>query len=465
MLPLLLLSLLDATPAVDFDNFFLDKTMRLDYFHSGTAKEEHFALDRVVSDGVWPGSKRQLIDTLDFGKYQFEVRDAAAGTLLYSYGFATIFGEWETTGEANRQWGTFHESLRFPWPRQPVTVKLFKRDPANRFVPIWEVTIPPDARWVNPADPATGLVARNLMENGPPAEKVDLLMLGDGYTDMERFKQDAERLTAALFSEEPFKSRRLDFNVRTVETPATVAGVSRPHEGVFRRPPLTTHYSSFDSQRYVLSYDNRRLREVAATVPYDYLVILVNERVYGGGGIYRWQATAAAGNAMADYLFVHEFGHHFASLADEYYTSSIAYELEEGVTVEPWEPNLTALLDPAHLKWKDLVTPGTPLPTPWRKEDFEKASRETQEKRNALRDSRADEDQLTALFEEQRKFETQLLGSMTHSGQTGAFEGAGYRDRGYYRPSADCLMFTRDRVGFCAVCRRALDRVIDWYAH
>ena len=195
----------------------------------------------------------------------------------------------------------------------------------------------------------------------------------------------------------------------------------------------------------MLTLDNRALRDAAAAAPYEFIEILVNERTYGGGGIFNDHATASVDSAFSDYVFVHEFGHHFAALADEYYTSDVAYETGAAAKQEPWEPNVTALRDPAALKWRDLVTAGTPLPTPWPKEAFEEHSRGIQERRRAIRKRNGPEEEMDALFREQRAFEEKLLGTAQHAGAVGAFEGASYEARGLYRPQADCIMFTRDR--------------------
>jgi hypothetical protein len=214
----------------------------------------------------------------------------------------------------------------------------------------------------------------------------------------------------------------------------------------------------------VLTLDNRLLRDVAAGVPYEFVEILVNEQTYGGGGIFNDHATASVDSAFSSYVFVHEFGHHFAALADEYYTSDVAYETGAAPKVEPWMPNVTALLDPKKVKWADLVTPGTPIPTPWDKEKFEEHSRGIQERRRDIRKRNAPEAEMDALFKEQQAWEEKFLNAMKHSGAVGAFEGANYEAKGYYRPEADCIMFTRNPVGFCAVCRRAITRIIDFYA-
>nr|NIM49868.1 peptidase M64 [Gemmatimonadales bacterium]NIN11123.1 peptidase M64 [Gemmatimonadales bacterium]NIN49720.1 peptidase M64 [Gemmatimonadales bacterium]NIP07184.1 peptidase M64 [Gemmatimonadales bacterium]NIQ99576.1 peptidase M64 [Gemmatimonadales bacterium] len=305
-----------------------------------------------------------------------------------------------------------------------------------------------------------------LFEHGPPSEKVDIVLLGEGYAaqEMPKFHGDARRLIDQLFSYEPFKSRKSDFNVRAIDLPAAESGVSRPHAGRWRRNPVATQYSIFDSERYVLTPDNRTLRDVLSAAPYEFVAVLVNEKQYGGGGIHNFQATAAVDSDFSDYLLIHEFGHHFAGLADEYYTSPVAYETGGVEHPEPWEPNVTALHDPAKLKWRDLVEAGTPLPTPWDKEAFEEHSRQIQARRQNLITEQAPEAEFDKLFHEQREIEAKMLSSMRHAGKVGAFEGAAYEASGLYRSEVDCIMFTRNRVGFCRVCRRAIERIIDLYA-
>jgi hypothetical protein len=455
-----------AQDGSDFDRLFVNKTMRVDYFHTGDASTEIISLDRIVSDGPWAGSTVRLLDNINLGKYFYEIHDAASGVTIYSRGFASIYGEWETTGEAQETYRTFHESLRFPWPKAPVRVVLKKRDAENTFIEFAALDVDPAARSVNPADLAPLGTVWTLFEHGPPQTKVDIVLLGDGYAEEEipKFHEDARRLTDALFSYEPFRSRRQDFNVRAIDLPAAEPGVSRPHGGRYRRNPVSTQYSIFDSERYVLTYDNRTLRDVLSAAPYEYVAILVNEKQYGGGGIYNFQATAAVGSAFADYLFVHEFAHHFAGLADEYYTSPVAYETGAVEHAEPWEPNVTALHDAAALKWRDLVDSRTPLPTPWAKERFEAHSRAILERRVRLIETQAPEVAFDALFHEQREIERGMLSSMEFSDKVGAFEGASYEARGLYRPEIDCIMFSRNMIRFCEVCRRAIARIIALYA-
>jgi hypothetical protein len=186
----------------------------------------------------------------------------------------------------------------------------------------------------------------------------------------------------------------------------------------------------------------------------------VNSKTYGGGGLYNIYSTAAVDNDWANYLFIHEFGHHFAALADEYYTSPVAYQPPTKI-IEPWEPNVTALLDRTNLKWKDLATPGVPIPTPWPKEKFETYSRSLQARRAKLRADRRPESEMSALFREERAFDSTLFASATHGKRIGAFQGANYDANAFYRPAIDCIMFTRDNVPFCPVCSRTIEQVID----
>lgn len=449
-----------------FDTFFTEKTMRVDLAHTGGPRSgETVALDRVVADGLWPGSRTRLLDDTNLGKYLFLVIDRASNRAIYSRGYSSIYEEWETTAEVRERHRTFRESLRFPWPKQPVQIVLKKRQADNSFREVWSDVIDPGSRFVNRADASPAGELWSVFEHGPAAEKVDVLVMGEGYTAAARskFRGDVTRLVDALFALEPFKSRKRDFNVRALHVPSAVSGVNRPHVGQFRRTPIAAEFNIFDSERYVLTLDDPALRDAAAAAPYEFLEVLVNEAQYGGGGIFNAHATASVDSAFSDYVFIHEFGHHFAGLADEYYTSDVAYEAATA-RVEPWEPNVTALLDPAAVKWRDLVEPATPLPTPWDKEAFEKQSRAVQARRRELRASGAPESAMDALFREQQAAEGKLLRSMKYSGKVGAFEGARYEAKGYYRPEADCIMFTRTREGFCRVCQRGIARVIDLYA-
>jgi len=443
------------------------RTMRVDYFHTGNGSGEVYSLDRIVLEPLpWPGNPRRPLDDTNLGKYFFEVVDRDSNRVLYSRGFASIYGEWETTDEAKTARRTFSESLRFPAPEKPVQIVLKKRDPENAFREVWSFVLDPKDPTIDTAKPASPGPLLEIQKSGDSADKVDFLILGDGYTAAERgkFEKDARRLADILFNVSPFKERRSDFNVWALCPPSEESGISRPSTGIHRRSRIGATYDAFGSERYVLTFENRSFRDVASFAPYEFVEVLTNSRTYGGGGIFGLYGTVAADSLWAPYVFVHEFGHHFAGLADEYFTSPVAYGPASSQRVEPWEPNATALLDPKNLKWKNLVSEATPIPTPWKKDEFEKASRESQEKRRKIRAENRPEDEMDALFREEKVLETTLLGTDAYSGKVGAFEGALYEASGYYRPQEDCIMFSRDDVPFCAVCRRAISGVIDLYS-
>jgi hypothetical protein len=435
------------------------RTMRVDYYHGGNSKDEWFTLDRTVLEPLeWPGNPAKAVDESHLGNFVFEVRERGSGKLLYSRGFNSVFGEWKETEEAQHANRTFSESLRFPAPPATVEVSLKERNAKDSTVgdyhEVWKTVVDPQDKFVDRSRPPSPGALITFQKMGDPAGKVDLLVLGDGYTAAERpkFEGDARRFTEKLFTASPFKEHRNDFNVWGLCPAAEESGVSRPSSAT---------YDFFDSERYVLTMENRALRDVASFAPYEFVEILVNGKTYGGGGIFNQYATVAIDNAWAGYVGVHEFGHHFAGLADEYYTSDVSYLSQEKRT-EPWEPNVTALLDPAQLKWRDLVEPGTPLPTPWNKADFEGFESEIQKQRRQLRAEGRPELEMEELFRKERDKEDALFRAEKYLGRVGTFEGANYEAKGYYRPEVDCIMFTRHDK-FCAVCRRAIERVIGMY--
>jgi hypothetical protein len=449
-------------------SFAAPRTLRVDYYHTGNSHEEWFSLDRVVLEPLeWPGNLNKAIDASQLGNYLFEVRERGSGKLLYSRGFDSVFGEWKTTEEALHGNRTFSESLRFPAPDAPVEVSLKERAGSGVqevWKEVWKRVVDPKDKFIDRSRPPSPGALLELQKMGDPANKVDLLVLGDGYTAAERgkFEQDARRFMEALFLTSPFREHRTDFNVWGLCPAAEESGVSRPSSGIYRRSPVGAAYDTFGTERYVLTTENRALRDVASFAPYEFIEILVNGQTYGGGGIFNQFATVAIDNLWAGYVGVHEFGHQFAGLADEYYTSDVAYLPAEKKT-EPWEPNVTALLDPANLKWKDLVEAGTPVPTPWDKEEFDRFERDIQRQRKELRAAGKPEAEIDELFRKEREKEDAMLGSQKYAGKVGAFEGANYEAKGYYRSEVDCIMFTRHNK-FCAVCRRAIERVIGMYA-
>ncbi len=261
----------------------------------------------------------------------------------------------------------------------------------------------------------------------------------------------------------PFKENAGKLNIRAIEVISEDSGIDEPRKNLWRNTALGTSYNSFDSPRYVLTYENRAIRDIAAAAPYDFIYIMTNAKRYGGGGIYQLYATGMTGVENPDfewhleYMITHEFGHSFAGLGDEYYSSSISYLDFYPSGVEPWEANVTALLDPATLKWKSFMDEKTSLPTGWSKafHDSLEAVRRTWDRSKE------------GYYEKWAKLRAQQLQAMKATdfyGKVGAFEGAGYSANGLYRPAIDCRMFSLSLVPYDPVCSAAIEQMIKFYA-
>ncbi len=465
-----------------FERFFHDRTMRIDYYHSGDASVERATLDHVSIQGAWAGPLAGQVDPFDYGRYRAEVRDAATGELIFAKGFDSYFGEYRTTDPALAGVGrTYHESVLIPEPKGSVLFSLKVRERDNRMREFFRQEIDPAAVEVARETLPAGVKVIEAHRSGDPHRTVDIAFLAEGYTAAEEteFEQDLVRFVELFFSEEPYRSRREDFNLRGVFRPSAESGVDEPERGSWRATALNASFNALGLPRYLLTEDNRALRDMASVVPYDAIVIMVNQSRYGGGGIYNWYALTTVDNELSGNVFLHEFGHAFAGLADEYYTSAVAYNDFYPAGIEPAAPNITALLDPAHLKWAHLVVPGTPLPTPWEKEAYEafparRAARQRQGEQRVqeLQQSGASESEIRAAREENRRalaeFDRQQLALLTEgplATTVGAFEGAGYAARGLYRPMLNCLMFrnTPGTRAYCLVCQDAIAQVIRYY--
>ncbi|MGE3820206.1 MAG: M64 family metallopeptidase, partial [Isosphaeraceae bacterium] len=372
---------------------------------------------------------------------------------------------------------TYHESALVPWPKAKVRFAITVRRGAEPSVTLIETEIDPESVTINREALSPDVIVFPLHEGGDPHACVDVAIAAEGYTtaDRQKLTADLDRYAKLLLSHEPFASLKSRFNLRGVWRPSPESGCDEPSRGVWKSTALGTSFDALGSERYLLTEDNRALRDVAAHVPYDALYVMVNHPRYGGGGIYNWCCTFTTDNQWSPYIFLHEFGHSFAALADEYYTSSVAYSDFYPKGVEPTEPNVTALLDPKALKWKDLVTPGTALPTPWEKEGYDERDRAYQKIREALNREIAEKmragapaaevDALKArsetLSRDHSKQMDAYLESSAFRTTLGAFEGAGYASKGLYRPALDCIMFSKGEKPFCADCDRALRQVVE----
>lgn len=473
-------SLLAAGQAAPFDQHFVDKTMRIDYFHVGNAREETVTLDRVYEQGTWAGSLRNLVDPFDIGRYAYKVYDAASGTLIFSKGFDSYFAEYKTT-----QWAldglkrTYHESALIPFPKEKIKFVVELRDRQNALQPIFSAEIDPADICIAREAPASGIKVFEVLKGGDPHQKVDIAFIAEGYTAAEeaKLRADLERFREVLFKLEPYRSRRDSFNLYGVFKPSDESGCDEPSHGIFRQTVVGATFDSLGLERYLLTEDNKSLRDIAAQVPYDALFIMVNHTRYGGGGIYNLFCTFTVDNQWHEYLFLHEFGHSFAGLADEYYTSSVAYNEFYPKGIEPLEANITALLDPGKLKWENLVSPEIAVPTPWEKEEYDRMDNAYQKVRQeinariaALKKRGAPEAEVAGVEEESERLSLEhaqkmdaFLRKSKFWGKVGAFEGAGYSSEGLYRPALDCLMFSKGAKPFCTVCEQAVARAIDSY--
>jgi len=473
---------LPGQESVTFDDYFIDKAMRIDYFHIGDAKEETITMDHIYQEEIWPGNTSNLIDPFNNGRYAVKVYDAASNQLLYSRGFDCMFGEYKTTTPAiNGVKRTFKRSVHIPFPKSPVIFVIEARDKKNCLHPFFTLQIDPsDYHIIKETTSGYDFIYEALI-NGNPHAKVDLVFLAEGYTSdaKDKFKSDVDRFTGYLFETEPYKSAKNRFNIYGVFQPSPENALDEPRQGIFKNTVLNASFNAFDLDRYVLTEEGKRLRKIASQVPYDTIVIMVNSKRYGGGGIYNDYCIATVDSAVSKRLFLHEFGHSFAGLADEYYASAVSYNDFYPKGIEPLEPNITALLNPDQVKWKDLLSPGIAIPTDWGKEKRDRLQAELRKNGQAMRkeiklakQKGLSEEQIKKIEERFKKTFDDIITQLeevkkqyTHlEDKVGVFEGAGYASEGLYRPMIYCLMGSNPKDEYCLVCQKAIARMIAYYS-
>jgi hypothetical protein len=305
----------------------------------------------------------------------------------------------------------------------PVRLVVSARERGEEWEEIFEMRIDPADHHIGQSPTAPmGAEVIDILVSGESSTTVDLVILGDGYSSQERTKFDGDcaHFVETLFGVEPFRSRRDRFNVRAVFVASAESGVDEPRKGIYRDTPFGMTFDMFELPRYCMSRAVWAMHDAASTVAHDAILLMANSSRYGGGAIYNHYSVFVSDNEYDDYLPVHELGHGFGGLGDEYYSSAVAYNEFYPLGVEPWEPNVTALLDSDNLKWKGFVEDGTPIPTP--------------------------------------------ANDPKHAGKVGAFEGAGYAAKGLYRPAKDCKMFSKGNRDFCKVCEQGLIDVIEYYS-
>lgn len=415
-----IVSVISASAQIKFDDYFISKSMRVDYTHAGDTLTENIYLEQIKQEPFWGGSKINIIDKFDYGTYKLCVYDSSSKKLIYSRGYCTLFEEWRTTDEAKKTKKSFYETITFPYPLKTVKIEIHARNRKNnRFAKLYEVYINPVKNYYIISEMLPRYSTEKILYNGPADKKLDVVIIPEGYrqNDMKKFNKDAQRLTDFLFGYSPFKESKNKFNIWKVNAPSQEKGVDNPGLGIFKNTAVNATFYALGSDRYLMTYDMKSVRDIAACVPYDQIIILVNTETYGGGGIFNYYSCASADNLESPFVFVHEFGHSFGGLTDEYYTSEVTYVEFFNLKVEPWQPNITTMVH-FDTKWKSMIEPGVPIPTP---------------------------------------------ATEKYKDKVGAFEGGGYVAKGVYRPVQDCSMKSNISDGFCPVCKKALTDMINFY--
>jgi len=424
-----------------FNDFFEDRTLRLDYIFAGSNKEQSIFFEQAYSTPQWAGRKSRLTEIPLYGNGQISLRSHETGQLLFVHTFSTLFQEWQATEEATQVKKAFQNSYNVPFPKQKIDVTVTLTDFHRKVVGELTHTIDPADILIRPLGdngfPHRYIWTGRTVGSGQPdvTECIDLAIVAEGYTQeqQELFYADCQRMVDALFAHEPFTSLKSRFNVVAVAAPSIGEGPSVPHQHRWNATPAGTHYDTFYSQRYLMTQDIHPLYDLLAGVPFEHIIVLVNSDTYGGGGIYNQITVVTNNHPTSRQVMVHEFGHAYAGLGDEYFYDD-GYESMYPADTEPWEPNLTTLVD-FQSKWADMLPVGTSIPTP---------TIQVPDHRKKLSD--AEQQQLNAA--------TQRIG---------VFEGGGYQSKGVYRPAQECRMKINEVEHFCPVCSRAIVRITDFY--
>lgn len=407
--------------AQDFNDYFIDQTLRVDYLFNGNAQQQTISLDELVSLPGWAGRRHSLDSFPLAGNGNIVMKDKASGKVIYRTSFSSLFQEWLGEKEAQVVTRGFENTFLLPYPKNPAIVTIQLMDAYHK----------PSASLTHEVNPKDILIHQRgisritshkyLLKNGTPDECIDIAIMAEGYTadEMPLFYKDAQDACDAIFNHEPFKHLKNKFNIVAVESVSQDSGVSIPRNKEWKSTAVSSHFDTFYSDRYLTTRSVKTMHNWLAGIPYEHIIILANTDTYGGGGIFNAYLLTTAHHKMFKPVVVHEFGHSFGGLADEYAYDTAPSPLYP-YTVEPWEPNITTLVD-FESKWKDLVPENTPIPTPVEKD------------------------------------------SATIYTKVGVYEGGGYTLKGIYRPTTECRMKINEAPCFCPVCERALEKLILFY--
>ena len=405
--------------AQDFSDYFQNKTLRIDYLFTGNAKQQFIVLDELSQLPTWAGRRQHLAELPLEGNGQIIVRDLITKKCIYKTSFSSLFQEWLSTEEAQEVAKGFENTFLIPYPKKAIEVEIILLNAQKEIMTSLKHTVQPNDILIHQRGITNIPNHRYLVQNGNEKECIDVAILAEGYTanEMETFYDDAQKACESLFSHEPFHSMKHKFNVVAVASPSADSGVSVPRDNQWKQTAVNSHFDTFYSERYLTTSRVKAIHNILSGIPYEHIIILANTNVYGGGGIYNSYTLTTAHHPMFQPVVVHEFGHSFAGLADEYFYEEDIMNDTYPLNIEPWEQNITTRVNFSS-KWEDMLTPNTPIPTPVNKRD---------------------------------KY------------PIGVYEGAAYSFKGIYRSSYDCRMKTNEYPEFCPVCQRAIQRLINFY--
>lgn len=394
------------------------QTLRIDYIHSGNAETENISLKAYKAEPYFSGNSEHTIFPFNYGYYKVEVSSKSDNKIVYTYHYNTLFNEWQATKRAKEEIRAFEESVRIPFPKQAVIITFYSRDSSLQWIKQNEFEIAPDSPLIV-REKSDDYPSEKIHNSGDYREKLDLVIVSDGYTseEMEKYRSDVRRFASYLLECSPFDQHKEDINIWSLELESKESGTDKPTKQEWNQTAIDASFNTFGSQRYLTTASHFKLRDAVGGTPYDLIFILVNDELYGGGGIFNFYSVATADDKNSDFLIIHEFGHHFACLGDEYYTSDVAIEDYHNINTEPFEPNLTTLVSFDN-KWKDMLDKDTPVPTPAKSK---------------------------------------------YNNTVGVYEGGGYVAKSVYRPSIDCTMKTVSYDNFCPVCQRAIIQMLRYY--
>lgn len=416
---LLCLIAVSSTRAQVFADHFADKTLRVDYIFNGNASGQAICLDGLSALPTWAGRKHHLAELPLQGNGQIIMRNAASGKTIYTTSFSSLFQEWLETDEARNVTKGFENTFLLPYPLQPVEIEITLLDPRCNVRASMKHIVHPNDVLIEQKGNSHITPHKYLLHNDSPEKCIDVAILAEGYTlqEMQTFYEDADIACKSIFDHEPFKSMKKRFNVVAVASPSTDSGVSVPRLNEWKHTAFGSHFSTFYSDRYLTTSRVKAIHDALAGIPYEHIIILANTEEYGGGGIYNSYTLTTAHRPMFRPVVVHEFGHSFGGLADEYFYDNDVMTDTYPLDIEPWEQNISTQVDFA-AKWKDMLSENTPVPTP---------------------------------------------AEVSENYPTGVYEGGGYSAKGIFRPAENCRMRTNEYPAFCPVCQRALRRIIEFY--